>query len=43
MIFGKIMKTFQENTEFLNNLIYEIRQKFQKNTDNFKLYFMRAV
>ncbi len=35
------MKTFQENIEFLNYLIYEIRMKFRKNFDNFKLNFIR--
>ncbi len=42
-IFGKIMKTFQGNIEFLNDLIYEIWQKFWKNFDNVKLNFLRIL
>ncbi len=37
------MKTFQGNIKFLNYLINEIRQKFWKNSDNFKLNFISLI
>ncbi len=41
--FWKVMKTFQGNTEFLNNLIYEIRYQFPKKFYNAKLNFIRSM
>ncbi len=42
-IFGKIIKIFRADIEFLNYLIYEILLKFRKNFDKIELHFMRIM
>ncbi len=41
--FWKNYKNISKKHEFLNYLVREIRQKFWKNLDNFKLNFMRIM